>query len=106
VSKFYSNKVKYAVEFLMKGYMCSESIVMAYANEFGLEPEIAPRISGGFAGGMAQGKTYGAVTGAIIVIGLKYGAGLMNNRRVLQELSIACFLLKALGFRRLTQRFS
>lgn len=53
---------------------------MAFANEFGLEPEIATRISGGFAGGMAQGKTCGAVTGAIMVIGLKYGAGLIRDQ--------------------------
>ncbi|MCP4747874.1 MAG: C_GCAxxG_C_C family protein [Desulfobacteraceae bacterium] len=80
MNELYSKKVKYAVDLMMKGYMCSESIVMAFANEFGLEPEIAARISGGFAGGMAQGKTCGAVTGAIMVIGLKYGAGLIRDQ--------------------------
>lgn len=73
-------RVQYAVDLLMKGHMCSGAIVMAFATEFGLEPEIAARISGGFAGGMAQGKTCGAVTGAIMVIGLKYGAGLLRDQ--------------------------
>lgn len=77
IDKFYSKKTKAAVDFLMKGYMCSESIVMAFAQEFGLEPETAAKISSGFAGGIAQGKICGAVTGAIMVIGLKYGSGLI-----------------------------
>lgn len=80
IDELYSRKTKDAVDFLMKGYMCSDSIVMAFAKEFGLEPEIATRISSGFAGGMAQGKTCGAVTGAIMVIGLKYGSGLTINQ--------------------------
>lgn len=80
VGELYSRKVKNAVDLMLEGYMCSESIVMAFANDFGLEPEIAARISGGFAGGMAQGKTCGAVTGAIMVIGLKYGAGLIGDQ--------------------------
>ncbi|MCP4021779.1 MAG: C_GCAxxG_C_C family protein [Desulfobacteraceae bacterium] len=75
-----ANKVKKAIDLSMKGYMCSESIVMAFADEFDLDPEIATRISGGFAGGMAQGKTCGAVCGAIMIIGLKYGAGLVRNQ--------------------------
>jgi len=75
-----SEKVKYAVDLMINGYMCSESILMAFANDFGLDPEIATKISGGFAGGMAQGKTCGAVTGAIMVIGLKYGAGLIRDQ--------------------------
>ena len=29
---------------------------------------------------MAQGKTCGVVTGAVIIIGLKYGAGLIRNQ--------------------------
>lgn len=73
------NKTKCAVDLMKKGYMCAESIVMTFAGEFGLEPEIAARISSGFALGMAQGKTCGAVTGAVMVIGLKYGSGLVRN---------------------------
>ena len=77
---FRNASASHAADLLMKGYTCSESVVMAFANEFDLDPEIATRISGGFAGGMAQGKTCGAVTGAIMVIGLKYGAGLGRDR--------------------------
>ncbi len=74
-----SKKAGEAVDLMLKGYMCSESILMAFAREFGLDLEIAAKITGGLAGGMAQGKTCGAVTGAIMVIGLKYGAGLIRD---------------------------
>lgn len=67
------NKAGVAVEYLMKGFMCSSAVVMAYVNEMGLDPQIAAKIASGFAGGMVQGKTCGAVTGAIMVIGMKYG---------------------------------
>ncbi len=73
------NKVDEAVDLMLRGYMCSESIVMAFAGEFGLSLELAAKITGGLAGGMAQGKTCGAVTGAIMVIGLKYSAGLTRD---------------------------
>jgi C_GCAxxG_C_C family probable redox protein len=96
--KIESSKTKKAVDYAERGYMCSESIVMAFADELGLEPDIAAKISGGFAGGMAQGKTCGAVTGAIMVIGLKYGAGLVRDQyskdmcfQITQEFS-HCFL--------------
>lgn len=98
LKKIESNKVKKAVDYAERGYMCSESIVMAFVEEFGLKPDIAARISSGFAGGMAQGKTCGAVTGAIMVIGLKYGAGLIRDQyskdmcfQITQEFS-QCFL--------------
>lgn len=89
-----SASVNYAVELMLDGFMCSEAVVMAFAKEFGLKPEIALKISSGFAGGMAQGKTCGAVTGAIMLIGLKYGAGLQRD----QYLKERCF--------QVTQEFS
>lgn len=76
----FSKRAPNAVDRLMKGYMCSGAIVITFASEFGLKPEIAARISFGFAGGMAMGKTCGAVTGAIMVIGLKYGAVLQSDQ--------------------------
>lgn len=69
-----------AVDLALTGYTCSESIIIAFANDLGIEPDIAAKISVGFAGGMAHGKTCGAVTGAIMAIGLKYGAGLIKNQ--------------------------
>jgi len=48
--------------------------VASFANDFGLERELALRMACGFGGGIGGlGGTCGAVTGAIIVLGLKYG---------------------------------
>jgi C_GCAxxG_C_C family probable redox protein len=74
-----STKIQHAVDLLLGGYMCSESIVMAFADGHGLAPETVARAAYGFAGGMTQGKTCGAVTGAIMIIGLKYGPGLRRD---------------------------
>ena len=89
-----SNKTKNAIDYGERGYMCSSSIVMAFAAELGLGLETAAKISFGFAGGMAQGKTCGVVTGAFMVIGLKYGSGLTIDQyqkdycaQIIQEFS-------------------
>lgn len=74
------NRIEQALDYMKNGYMCSESIIMAYADRFGLDKETAVKISGGFAGGMALGKTCGAVCGAVMVIGLSYGAGLIRDQ--------------------------
>ena len=68
-----------AVNKLLEGYTCSESILMAYAPYFDLNPEVAGRLGAGFAGGFAQGKTCGAVTAAAVILGLKFGPGLTRN---------------------------
>lgn len=50
---------------------CSQSVLMAYSNHFGLSGETAQRIASGFGGGIAlSGNMCGAVTGGIMVIGL------------------------------------
>ena len=91
---------EYATELMRKGYMCSGSVVMAYARAFGFEKELAARISSGFAGGMAQGKTCGAVTGAVMVIGLKYGAGMVRD----QYAKDLCFQMTQEFFHRFESR--
>ena len=46
----------------------------SFANDFGLERELALRLAGGFGGGLGGlGGACGAVTGSIMVLGLKYG---------------------------------
>src|SRR4030066_960128 len=57
-----------------EGFMCSQAVLSAYAEQFGLDHEAALRVSAAFGGGMGRmGETCGAVTGAFMVIGLKYG---------------------------------
>ncbi len=64
-----------------QGHSCSQSVLAAFAPEFGLERETALRVAAAFGGGMARaGETCGAVSGALMVIGLRYGQVLVEDR--------------------------
>jgi C_GCAxxG_C_C family probable redox protein len=53
------------------GYSCSQSVLMAFAERYGLEFELARRIAAAFGAGISrQGQMCGAVSGALMVIGL------------------------------------
>ena len=63
-----------AEEYFQKEFSCSQAVLAAFSEEFGLPENTALKISQSFGGGMAHmGLTCGAVTGALLVIGLKYG---------------------------------
>jgi C_GCAxxG_C_C family probable redox protein len=68
------SRVEDAVSCFNEGFMCSQAVLSAYAEQFGLDHEAALKVSAAFGGGMGRmGETCGAVTGAFMVIGLKYG---------------------------------
>jgi len=56
-----------------EGFSCSQAVLAAYGEQFGLDKELALKLGSGFAGGMHLDQACGAVTGAFMVIGLKYG---------------------------------
>ena len=59
---------------LFESYNCAQSVLAAYAEDFGLEKEKALQIAAGFGGGMGRlQETCGAVSGAIAVLGLSSG---------------------------------
>ena len=67
-------EVEQAVECFKSGFSCSQAVLSAYAEQFGLDKTTALKVSGAFGGGIAgMAGTCGAVTGAFMVIGLKYG---------------------------------
>jgi C_GCAxxG_C_C family probable redox protein len=55
------------------GFMCSQAVLSAFADDLGLPRPTALKIAEAFGGGMGLGETCGAVTGALMVIGLKHG---------------------------------
>jgi len=62
-----------ATEYMAKNYVCSESVLLASCEEFGLkiDDQIIPKIAYAFAGGVGNtGAICGAVAGAIMAIGL------------------------------------
>ncbi len=68
-----NQKVGYALDLFSGNHNCAQSVLMSYANEYGLEHEIAIEVAAGFGGGMGRlQETCGAVTGAFMVIGLHF----------------------------------
>lgn len=58
----------------MNGYNCSQAILFAFCEDFGLEKETALKISEPFGGGMGRMREVcGTVTGMFMVIGLAMG---------------------------------
>lgn len=77
-----------AAKFL-SGYNCAQSIVYAFSDDLGIDKNLALKIACGFGAGMGRKQEVcGAVSGGIMVIGLKYGRGENDGRKVM-DLSYA-----------------
>jgi C_GCAxxG_C_C family probable redox protein len=63
-----------ALECFNKGFSCSQAVLSAHCEQFGMDKEQALRVAGAFGAGMGRMcETCGAVTGAFMVLGMKYG---------------------------------
>jgi len=57
-----------------EGYACSQSVLLAYADQFDIDEKAAKLISSTFGGGMGRlRQKCGAVTGGFMVLGLAHG---------------------------------
>ena len=69
-----SKKGDIAYECFRKGYNCSQSVVIAYADELGLDEQTAARLACGFGGGMGRMREVcGTFSGMVMVISWLYG---------------------------------
>lgn len=67
------DRVQKAVNLFKSGCNCSQSVVCAYCDLFGIDNETAMRASEAFGGGMGRLRlTCGAVSGMSMLAGLKY----------------------------------
>lgn len=55
------------------GCNCSQAVLAAFCEKYGMGQETALKLSCGLGGGIRSGEVCGAVSGAALVIGLKYG---------------------------------
>lgn len=63
-----------AAELFLQGYNCAQSVLLAFEDVTGLDPQTALRLSSSFGGGMARlREVCGAVSGMAMVAGLLYG---------------------------------
>lgn len=65
------DKAKTAVKYFGDGFLCSQAVFAAFAEE--IPEEQALKIGACFGSGMCCGEVCGAVTGALMAIGLRYG---------------------------------
>ena len=88
------DRIQRAVELFMSGYGCSQSVVAAFADLYGLDDTMAKRIAAGFGGGVGRMRMMcGTVSGLVILAGLDCGQTEGNDRegkaacyKVVQEL--------------------
>ncbi len=63
-----------ARDLFMEGYNCSQAVIGAFAEEMGMDMELAMKLASSFGGGMGRlREVCGAVSGMFLVAGLKYG---------------------------------
>ena len=63
-----------AVELFKSGFYCAESVLLAIAEERGIQSDLIPKIATGFCSGISRtGGMCGAVSGAIMGINLAVG---------------------------------
>ncbi|MEW6516257.1 MAG: C-GCAxxG-C-C family protein [candidate division FCPU426 bacterium] len=68
------SKIQFALEKFKSGFSCTQAVLSAFAEDFGLKEELALKLATGFGAGCGRtGQTCGAVTGAYLVLGLKHG---------------------------------
>ena len=61
-----------AVQYYQDGYLCSQSVLAAYAEEYGLTEELALKLGTCLGAGMRKGEVCGACTGVLMVLGLMH----------------------------------
>lgn len=63
-----------AMAYFKEGYNCSQSVFMAFCDEYDMDMEMALKISSSFGGGMGRlREVCGTVTGMFMVAGMLYG---------------------------------
>ena len=94
MSQDLEDRIQRAVELFMSGYGCSQSVVAAFADLYGLDETMAKRIAAGFGGGVGRMRMIcGTVSGLVILAGLDCGQTEGDDRegkaacyKVVQEL--------------------
>ena len=91
----YEERIDKAVDFFKQGYNCSQSVVAAFADIYGIDKDMAVRIAASFGGGIGRMRqTCGAACGMFLLVGLETGCtdpsdreGKGANYAVVQQLA-------------------
>jgi len=80
-----SEKVQKALELFDSGFNCAQSVAGAFCEQFGMDEQLMMKIAGGFGGGIRCGEVCGAVSGAVMILGLKYGQYVADDKASKQK---------------------
>ena len=79
-------RVKKAEGLFKGGCNCAQAVFAAFADEFGLDEELAKRLATGLGGGVGRMREVcGAVSAAAMVIGMRLGPDKMKAYPVIQD---------------------
>jgi C_GCAxxG_C_C family probable redox protein len=67
------DEVENATGYFCNGAYCSQAVLLAFCDKYGLDDDIATKISCGLNSGARHANICGSASGAVLVIGLKYG---------------------------------
>lgn len=82
------DRIQRAVEIFMQGYGCSQSVVAAFADLYGMDDLMAKRAAAGFGGGVGRMRMMcGTVSGLVMLAGLDCGQTEGNDK----EGKAACY---------------
>ena len=80
------DRIQKAEELFRGGCNCSQAVFAAFADEFGLDEELAKRLATGLGGGVGRMREVcGAVSAAALVIGMRLGPDKMKAYPVIQD---------------------
>ncbi len=75
------DKAAKALELFNAGANCSQSVLMAFADECGMDERAACRLASGFGGGVGRMRQVcGAVSAMVIVANIKYGPDAFGDK--------------------------
>lgn len=79
-----------AASLLLKGFNCSQSVLLTMFGHWEIKDELVPRIATGFGGGIGRcGSVCGALTGGIMALGAKFGTGEPSAKKRLRIYEIS-----------------
>jgi len=74
------NHAQKARDLFLSGCSCSQAVFAAFADDFGMDQDMALKLASSFGGGMGgMRETCGAVSGMLMVAGLKWGYSEVGN---------------------------
>ena len=74
----------------LKGYNCSQSVLLAMSEHWGLKNDFVPKIATGFGGGIGRcGSVCGALTGGVMALSVRYGTNEPSVEKRLQTYELS-----------------